>query len=365
MADPIEEWRDVVVEDMPKNPKTMYEVSNLGNVRNKKTGRILKPSTSEGGYKQVGIFNKSKAVHRLVALAFIPNPENKGAVNHISKNTSDNRVCNLEWTTTAENNAHKLLTLEVTTNQFKAVNRIDATTGGILQTYPSIIEAAEWVLQNKLAKNLHTSRTGISACLRGTYKISHTYKWAYVPTPDLEGEEWRPMMIDGKVVDGYMVSNLARIRNGRGAIYENHKPHHSGYITIHVQYKKYALHRLVAMAFIPNPLNKPAVNHIDGNKTNNNVTNLEWVTIAENNKHNSTAGLTKFFTRGVIQYDLNMNEIARFDSIVGAAKVIGCHPSNIKAVLYNNQTSSKGFIFRYIEDDAPASAAISATASAI
>ena len=63
---------------------------------------------------------------------------------------------------------------------------------------------------------------------------------------------------------------------------KNYKPHHSGYIYLRVNIKKYALHRLVALTFIENPKNKEQVNHIDGNKINNCVNNLEWCTNKEN-----------------------------------------------------------------------------------
>ena len=78
---------------------------------------------------------------------------------------------------------------------------------------------------------------------------------------------------------------------------ENYKPHHSGHIYLRVNKDKYALHRLVASTFIENPKNKSMVNHIDGCKTNNAVTNLEWCTVQENNQHNHNAGLIKVFTR--------------------------------------------------------------------
>lgn len=72
-----------------------------------------------------------------------------------------------------------------------------------------------------------------------------------------------------------------------------------GYMRIEIAGRKYSVHRLLADAFIPNPGNKPQVNHIDGNKANNTLSNLEWVTQRENQLHAYKIGLQVGFRKAV------------------------------------------------------------------
>lgn len=99
-----EEWRQV--------DGFAYEVSSLGRVRNARTGHVLRPTTNGRGYIYVGLHRDgrqhSKRVHRLVALAFIPNPENKPEVNHIEHDLTNNAITNLEWATRIENHYHSV-----------------------------------------------------------------------------------------------------------------------------------------------------------------------------------------------------------------------------------------------------------------
>ena len=105
----MEEWRDI------EGFEDHYQVSNLGNVRNiksrlSKSEKVYKPQLLKTGYMAVNLWQDGtynfRRVHRLVAQAFIPNPEGKPFINHIDGDKTNNRADNLEWVTKEENERH-------------------------------------------------------------------------------------------------------------------------------------------------------------------------------------------------------------------------------------------------------------------
>jgi hypothetical protein len=345
----MEEWR--IIKEYPN-----YDISNFGNIKNNKTSKIMK-QTLKGGYYNIGLVNelgkKTFKVHRLVALSFIENPENKAEVNHKDKNKLNNNICNLEWMTHRENNIHRCIGTKMTSNKNKCVLRIDKDTNEILEKYNSIELAGIWALNNDYTKTAHNGRNSIGNCLKGLSKIAYKFKWEYEnKNNDLENEEWKEVVLENVDMTDkkYFVSNLGRFKNSSGIIMDNYKVNENGYIRVFIYNKTYALHRLIALAFLANNDNKEQVNHIDGNKLNNSLKNLEFVNNQENQIHKFKIGLGNNFTRKITQYDLNMNKIKVFNSITEAAKELNIGKSNINGVITNYRKSAGGFIFKYIED---------------
>lgn len=128
--------------------------------------------------------------------------------------------------------------------------------------------------------------------------------------------------------EGYEVSNLGNVKYLDKVLYQGIMK--NGYLRVSINSKRYLVHRLVALTFIPNLENKRTINHINGIKTDNKITNLEWATDAENLKHALDTGLRKAskgfdnnLSKCVAQYDLENNIINFFGSIQEAKRETG------------------------------------------
>lgn len=119
-----------------------------------------------------------------------------------------------------------------------------------------------------------------------------------------------------KFEENYSISSYGNVRNDLTGYILKGDINNAGYRRIYTPNRRYFIHRLVAEFFIPNEYNKPVVNHIDGNKLNNNMTNLEWCTRSENDRHAFENNLRKCnTTKQVLEYDKNGNIISIYNSL--------------------------------------------------
>lgn len=189
---------------------------------------------------------------------------------------------------------------------------------------------------------------------------------------NLDGEIWLPVSVCPKK---YVVSNFGRVKRiTEFRVFKGKKRKYGeklvepirqkGYLTITLCLQKNdrlktSVHRLVAKAFIPNPKNKPQVNHKDGKRDNNSIENLEWCTPKENINHsyvvlgrnNGRAGIFNCCGKKVAQYDLKGNLLNSFPSISEVQRRLLYPMNSISNACKIKTKTYKGFIFKFYKDE--------------
>ena len=343
-----------------------YEASTFGRIRKIKTGHILKFHKVRRGYLKTGIKgtngeNITNRVHRLVAITFIENPYNKPTVNHINHKRSNNNVYNLEWATYKEQMEHsrkrKLTTEENAFTDTWGVRNIwkcDPETGERLEMFSTIREAAASSNKRTAMSEIYTVAEDheIRSSIKIVYPCIKTaigFAWKFDKLRTIKSEEWKgidPVHVKG--FTGYKISTLGRILTNRNQV---KSPFGPGYPCHSVGGKQHLVHRLVALTFLPIVDGKNIVNHIDGDKCNSIVENLEFCSPSENSQHAHDNGLIKRKIKKVWQHDLKGNFIKEFNSTKEARDELGIVSDKIICSAIVKKGSSCGFMWTRPSDD--------------
>ena len=159
-----------------------YQVSNTGRVKSFRSGvRVLKACKDTYGYLTVvlcdGTRRRTKTLHRLVALAFIPNPDGKPEIDHINRIRTDNRAENLRWVTRKEN-AHNPLTMREYKKMTHIYSALDKRRKPVYQMADGMI-VAEFDCIRDAERATGISHQNIASVLRGRSRVAGGYGWEY------------------------------------------------------------------------------------------------------------------------------------------------------------------------------------------
>lgn len=164
---------------------------------------------------------------------------------------------------------------------------------------------------------------------------------------------WKKIIYENQETN-YSISTLGEVRkDSTGYILSQSSQQDYKFVTLLIngKQKRMRVHRLVAITFIDNPSNKPYVNHINGNRADNRVENLEWVTPAENTQHAVNIGLMNGSRKkAVIQYNLNGEQMAVFESASEAARQTGGSQSKITMCCKRQRETANDYQWRYYND---------------
>lgn len=268
------------------NQKTQYLISDMGKIKNINTNKILQ-GTIRNGYQMVKLtvnkIKKDYLVHRLVALTFLNNPLNLPQVNHKDKNKLNNSVDNLEWVSVQDNMIHRSKNLCTQRKEIKQENII------LDEHWRQYKNSNYWISDEGKCYNSQTKH------LLSPIKSGNYYKYCF----SINGEKSSAL-----------------------------------------------IHKLVYSLFRDDYDEQKQINHIDGNKQNNVLDNLELITSQQNILHSYYILYNNISQIG--QFDMQNNLIATYDSMSAAARAIDGSVSAISQVCAGKAKTHKGFIWKKI-----------------
>lgn len=286
-----------------------YKISTFGNIYSKYLKRNMKLKKGRG-YPFVDLINDIgektyERVHRLVAICFIVNDQNKRTVDHIDRQTDNNKISNLKWATDIEQHKNKKI---IKKDKGASIDQFDLNDKYI----------KTWINQKEAAKSVEGDARNISKCCTGKAEKAYGYIWKHVVQ---KNQEWK----DIPGYPGYQASQDGFIRDSRGILLKGcmNKIYHETKITINGISVQSSTHCFIALAFLGPRSEGYVVNHKNGIKTDNRVDNLEYVTYSGNSKHAYDIGLTKHHTVKVCKLGQDGKVIEEFGSMKEAAKALG------------------------------------------
>jgi len=328
-----EEWKDI--KDLPQ-----HQISNKGRIRNKKSGYILKQRV-KGGYNQVTLSNylsqdirKTYLVHRLVALTFIPNPENFKIVDHIDRNKLNNNLENLRWCSASTNGLNRDFNIVR-----KEVIQYDMQ-GEFIKLWDSVSD---------IEKVLGFNSNSIRKCLNNFSKSNNGFLWKY------EKENIKSYInldnykcignLKGLNFSNYFISKCgAKFFNIKTQKEISYRKDNYGYLKIQLRvnnkYYIFLVHKIINQV-LKNGKYEDIIDHVDGDKSNNSLDNLEVVTLRENTVRamgKSVQGT--HITTGEIKVFRNIRDAGIFLNIVNI--------TNISYVCKGKRSVAYGYFWKYI-----------------
>lgn len=313
-----------------------YKISDHGDIFSIKSNKLFNPYTNLAGYKVVILMKDNERydflLHRVVYITFKGDIPDEKVIDHINRIKNDNRLINLQEASYSENslNCTPFIAKQNIIYQYTLDNKF----------------IKEWSCIDEIYKTLNI-KNNISSCCLGNIKTAHGFIWKY-PAKLEDISDFVTVNTHDEHTYNYKINKNGDVINKLNILLQTTIT--GGYKTLKLKseidgkFKRFRIHRLVALTFIPNDVKENIkVNHLDENKLNNHVDNLEWCTQKANSIHSCG--------RKVNQYTLTGEFVQSFNAISEANRFFNKKrdTNTIRFACHGKQNTAYGFKWTFAE----------------